>query len=164
MANTSCGLVLLATFRKADQPGGVFSSKREHKHISSQRGVDFVSKSGLGLGPQPQLDYATVGPAKRSDYVSVRIYFMARPHSQETMLSTAKTQASDIGPPKLRPLSAQSRLAIANRIGDSVSYPVEYDSQSMKEDHRPVSRMQIRPEESDVEARTYFPKLGTIAN
>ncbi len=48
-------------------------------------------------------------------YISVRIYFMSRPHIQQTALSTAKTQAPDIGPPKIRPLSAISRLPIANR-------------------------------------------------
>jgi hypothetical protein len=67
---------------------------------------------------------------------------MARPHSQETTLSTAKTQAPDIGPPEVRPLSAIGRPPNREQNGENESYPIEHDSQSMNEDHRlsPESR------------------------
>src|ERR1700730_15070889 len=60
---------------------------------------------------------------------------MARPRSQEITLSPAKTQASDIGPPEVRPLSAISRLPIANRMART-NPTQERGSQSINEDHR----------------------------
>jgi hypothetical protein len=49
--------------------------------------------------------------------------FHKPPHIQQTGLSTAKTQASDIDPLETRPLSAISRLQIANRMART--YPTQ---------------------------------------
>src|SRR5215831_21203549 len=113
--------------------------RESSESLSGVRKLSTVNKPGEQLQPKltgqgslpsrPQACQASRPVSardRRSAYISVRIYFLALPNSQETTLGTAKTQASDIGPPEIRQLSATSRLTIAN--GRARPYPAQWST------------------------------------
>jgi hypothetical protein len=78
---------------------------KQYLRYSEVRAESFISPSAQ----------ARPGGREFRGYISARIYLMSHPHTQQTTLSTAKTQTADIGPPEIRPLSTISAPAIANK-------------------------------------------------